>query len=822
MRKQRPLFFSTILAYVLCFFLLPSLGAQPITVPLPPPPGGENIQEPGQGNDGSTEPKKTNFDAAASKLEAEQEQKNEEERKRKELENEKKTKEDDEKDILALQRQVDLPEAKIWGQQFFRDQSISLFTRTRDVKALGAYLLDEGDEIMINVWGRAVYSSNVIVDEEGYIDMSGANVFIPRLYVKRMRFADVRQLIRDRLSKHMDIRGSQFSVELNYSRDITVNITGEVFNPGSYNIPANNTAFNALVASGGPSQIGSVRKIRVVSAEKEPKTLDIYKFVSNPNIADEFFLVNNDYIYVPLAERVVQVQGSVKRPYYYELIESENLLKVLEYAGGLEPDAYKTNIQIKRYIEDEERLIDINLRQVELQNKDYELLNGDIIVVSPIKQAYSNYITVAGAVKLPGEYELEKDMRVRDALMKSGIIYSAVMDRIYIKRLREDLTIEYINSNIFDILTDSSHADNILLRPLDEVEVKFKSEFVDEFTVRVHGAVRRPGEFAYSRNLSLADVLYMSNGIKMEATNSYIELSRLERIDDSTAITFRRFPISEDLEVLGADRVILEPYDQVFVRSSKAFELPRNITIAGEVQFPGIYTLESRRERVWDLLQRCGPTTDIAFLEGATLKRQRDGLVLLNLRELFRDSINSPFNYVLQEGDIIIVPRLRDLVSLTGAIRHPYIRETNEIAQLEFELELEKLATDLERKERLTELQISRKTKPVKVNVPFHQSKRAGYYVRRYGAGLDRQAGGRSRLVYVRYANGEVRRARSFLFFTYYPRVEQGATVFAEAKVKKPKRYRQRETFSLNTLLKEVLTVATSLFTIVLLVRALK
>lgn len=727
---------------------------------------------------------------------------------------EKEKSEDEDQKIKFDLRQKGLPEAKIWGQHLFRDQSITLFTRSRDIKAIDAYLLGAGDELQINVWGATAYSANVPIDPEGYIELSypEKRVFIPRLYVKGMKFIDAKKAIVSRLSRHMDMKGSQYAIELNYARSLTVNITGEVFFPGSYTMPAVNTAFNALVASGGPTQIGSVRKIKVVSDTKEDRILDVYKFMNNPNVADEFFLENNDYIYVPLADRVVEIRGAVKRSHFYELIEGEDLIEVIRYAGRLQPDAYKRNIQIIRYTNDEEKLIDVNLTELIANKKDFKLVDGDIIQINPIKQAYSNYVTVNGAVKLPGTYELQKGSRVRDVLFKSGIIRSAVMERIYLKRLREDLSLEYININVYGIIDSVNSEDNIELHPFDILEVKYKSEFIDKYNVQIYGAVRKPGAYEYSKNLSLADVLYMSNGIQIEAAESYIEISRLHTSNDSnqTYISFQKIPIGKALQVPNADNILLEPYDQVFVRTSKAFELPKNVRLEGQILWPGVYTLARKDERVFDLMLRAGGYTDVAFLEGAKLFREEDGYVILNLKELEKEGPNSKYNYILREGDVIVVPRMKDLVSLAGRINHPSIRDKSEIDEATLELELEKQETNIERKEILLADKIKRKTNPHKINVPFSKNKRANYYLKEYAAGVDRQNGGRQRLVYVRYPDGSVKKTTSFLFFKTYPKVTSGSMVFVDTKRKKPKKYREKGDANIYKVITDTLAVVTS------------
>lgn len=734
--------------------------------------------------------------------------------------------EKDKEIIKNIVRDVELPKAKIWGQQFFRNRSINIFDKyIRDVKVLGNYEIGVGDEFLISVWGYTNMSANVTVEQDGFIDMSGDYVEIPRLYVKGMTFSQAKEAIISRLSRHMNIVGSRWDINLNFKRNITVNIVNEVFTPGSYRISAVNTAFNALVVAGGPNQNGSVRKIQVRSGAKPTRILDVYEFLTNPEASatNDFFLENNDFIYVPRADRVVEIAGSVNRPFHYELIEGEELKRLLFYAGGLRPDAYKTNIRIIRFENDEERLVDLNLGLLLDGSKDFKLRDGDKITVSPIQQAYSNYVSVLGAVKLPGRYELTDSTRVREVLLKSGAIYSAAMDRAYIKRLREDFSIEHISVSLYAILKDETHEDNIYLRPLDEIELKYKNEFIDDYNIFIGGAIRKPGAYQYSKDLTLADLIFMANGIRQEAIGSHIELSRLTRQGDSTQTNTFRFTIREGLSIEGAENHKLEPYDRIYVHQSGEFQLPSSVTIAGEVRFPGIYTITSKKERVVDLIKRAGGFSEIAFLKGARLHRKEDGYVLLDLRDMI-DQYNpraqlSRFNYILKNGDVITIPKLKDLVSIAGRVNHPYIKENEETREKKLAIKLAGEADSTTRLVMRLEHEIRQKQNPVKVNVPYHKGKNARFYIKEYGAGIDRLRGGRKRLVYVKHSNGLVKKSRSFLFFRKYPVVEKGAMVFVEPKVKKIKPERERKPLNVSALLTNSFALISSGLTSYLLIK---
>ncbi len=151
------------------------------------------------------------------------------------------------------------PKAKIHGQDIFRNNKLNFFQKAFDAKAPENYKIGPGDQISISVWGFSEFSENLDVDSRGYINPGSYG----RIYVKGLTFKKMRSMLKSRFSNFFDMKNSEIDVTLSYSRVITVNIVGEVYKPGSYTIPAINTAFNALFACDGPTQIGSVRNIYI-------------------------------------------------------------------------------------------------------------------------------------------------------------------------------------------------------------------------------------------------------------------------------------------------------------------------------------------------------------------------------------------------------------------------------------------------------------------------------------------------------------------------------------------------------------------------------
>lgn len=674
--------------------------------------------------------------------------------------------------------------AVIYGQGIFRNSTISLYERVPNSKPNNNYIMGPGDQIAVSVWGGvSSYNENFTVSDDGYINPFG----VGRIYIQGLTYAATKQLLKQKFGTYINLNGANFDVSLTYSKTIKVNIVGEVVSPGSYNIASINTPFNALVAAGGPNNIGSIRNIYVKRNNQVVKTLDVYQFLTNPGYSDDTYLEDNDYIVVPPIGRVVEIAGEVNRPFQYELIEGENLEQLIKYAGGLKSTAYTNIVTVSRYINNENVIVDINYDSIKSSGSDFVLLNGDKITFVKIPETVENVVTIIGAVKFPGTYELSEGLRISDLIQKAqGVKYEAYMNKAYLIRKDEKMNSVYIPFNLQDVITNPSSTFNFELAKFDQVEIFSKEKFRQTFTVKIEGAVKTPGEFPYYESMKLKDLIYYAGGFNVDAANSKIEIARIlnfneaKNVNEPTRVVIETIDVDKSLEMMdGSENFELQPFDIVFVRTIPDFEFQKNVTLEGEVVYPGVYTMLSKTETVAEIIARAGGFTDYAYPEGATLKRGNGNLTMLFLAKAVK-SPNSKFNYILKENDVISVPRLGELVSLSGAIDFPF-----------------------------------EDTIKTEVFVPFDGSKSAKFYIKKYGRNFHDDA--RRSRTYVVQPNGLVKRTVNVLWvFHFYPKVKvKGSEVVVPFKPKKIEKVEEvdKEPFDWNvfatTMSASVLTFAT-------------
>ena len=559
---------------------------------------------------------------------------------------------------ISEELQEELPKAKTWGQQVFRDKKISVYQQSRDVKPPDSYVLGPGDRIGVSIWGYS--QENVIfeINDEGYIKPEA----MPRITLKGIPYGKAKQLLLSRFSNYYRFRPEEFEVTLNFSRTITVNIVGEVYNYGSFTLPARNTAFNALVATGGPTDIGSVRKIQLIRALEKPQIVDIYEFLLNPSAEEKLFLQENDYIYVPPAEKVVRIGGAVRRPFQYELIEGEGLKELVKYAGGLKLNTYPDLVEIVRTVNGARELLNYNLADILAGNTDdVQLMNGDKVHVKSISKEEENVVSIEGPVTIGGRFQLEENMRLSDLIKKAGIEKEARLDIALLERINIDLTTELEKVNLDSVLKFPGTQNDLLLQSKDKITLYVKSQLVDlkGAKITVTGAVRAPRSFPYDfkDKFTVEKIIALTGGLKQDALDTaYIHRTNpfLPKVKEFVKINIREAindPTSED-------NVTFQPNDELVIFS----ELPRyesyKVKISGAVRKEGNYTYEPGL-RLSDLIYFSNglerTATDIGYI-------QRSNPNIPGHKEYIRvnvkEALNSPesiFNTFIEPEDQIVI-----------------------------------------------------------------------------------------------------------------------------------------------------------------------
>ena len=555
----------------------------------------------------------------------------------------------------------------IYGHSLFVGQNLNVFRTTDGAQAPDTYVLGEGDEVHISIFGSSQTEIHQRILADGSINPAG----ISKIFLKGMTLAQARAAIVNKLSQHYSYRKDQIAVTITTARTVNVSIYGEVGVQGAFTLSALNSVFNALCASGGPTAKGSVRNIQLSRAGKTTR-LDIYEFMRNPGTGVNWGVQNGDVFFVPVAQKIVTIEGAVNRPMEYEMIDGETLADLIEYAGGLTKRAYPEYAQIERWDGGQLNYYDYRLSDV-LEGKQVILLQpGDVVRVKAAHEPVENYVSISGDVYYRDRFEYDKNTSLKTLLDNAKPRFTARKDYVFVERLRPDETVE--------VLTVPYPGENgnpdFQLEPRDKVTVWRQSRFRDVETIEVDGQVRDP----FSRNFSLDDHLTINQAIEYAGglKPTVFPVAYIFR-QDITNPEIKHY-IAIDLDKDG-DKELM-PGDRLHVYDNTTFTEIGEVRVSGAVHSPvGVAFEESLT--MHDLLHMAGGFTKSAAYDRVEVFRvnieNKDSEVELEEITLTVDedfNVVDPVGFQLQPYDHIVVRMIPNftmgrVIEVNGRVRYP-------------------------------------------------------------------------------------------------------------------------------------------------------
>jgi protein involved in polysaccharide export with SLBB domain len=588
----------------------------------------------------------------------------------------------------------------IFGLDFFRERTTQ-FNPNQAGPVDASYVIHPGDELVLVLTGDVETSYTLPVTREGFIVIPQ----VGQVWVNNITMSDLENVLYQKLGRvYSGVRrgpGATTHFYITPSRlgSNQIFVTGDVLRPGSYRISSAGTALTALYAALGPSENGSLRQVLIRQGSTAVDTLDVYDYLLNGNTARDVRLSNGNLVFVPIHGTRVRIVGEVARPATYEIRPNETLADALRFAGGFTATAARRRVQIERIVPPEQRLPGGRDRIVfEVVSDQFAkgvgpseaVMPGDVIRVFSVAAKVRDRVYVTGDVWSPGSLGITPGMRVSDALkLAGGVKPDVYLGQILITRTNPDSSRVQLRASLRD--TTGVVVNDIPLNEDDQIQVFSVSEFRPTRYVAINGAVRRSGQYPYREGMTVRDMVLLAGGLDESAYLNEAEVARLPdvRSDGLTAQTFRipldssyLFERSPDGKYLGPPglpapagpnpEVTVKPYDNVLIMRQPNWELQRTAAIAGEVRYPGRYTLKSKTETIADILNRAGGLTKDAYPDGVMFFRPRGnvGRIGIQLSDVLRNP-GSHDNLPLVDGDSIYVPRFNPVVGVQGAVNSP-------------------------------------------------------------------------------------------------------------------------------------------------------
>ena len=592
-------------------------------------------------------------------------------------------------------------EQEIFGHNIFRDKQVS-FEPNLNIATPENYRLGPGDEVIIDVWGASQSTFRDYISPDGYVNIEQLGL----IYLSGMTVSAANEHLKTRYGQIYsglteDNPSAEIKLTLGQIRSIQVRVMGEVVNPGTYTVSSFASIFHALYLAGGVNDIGSLRNIRVSRGGREVAVLDVYDYLLNGRTSGDIRLSDGDVVTVPTYDRLVKVEGQVKRPMFYEMKESESVSDLLGYSGGFARNAYRGSVSIERFGDNGMQFFTLD----ETAQRTFLVKDGDLMRVDSISDLFENVVEVKGAVYRQGKFQLGVVNTVKELIENAGGLKpNAFVSRAILNRRLPDMSMENVAVDIEGVMAGT--VADIELRNYDVLYISSIEDMQDIQYVNVYGEVAFPGKYRFAHNTKVGDVILMAGGLSEKASTARIEVVRRNydaasvNVSDTIAQVFT-FEIDRNLTVSGADNFVLQPFDAVYVRRSPTYVTQGNVSIEGEVVFAGMYVMDNKNMRLSDLVKASGGFTNNAYIEGArverqlsaaerermrenlrTVQRQMDSTYLANIEipeyqnvgiDLAKaiEQPGSDYDLILKNGDRLIIPEFVNTVTISGNVMYP-------------------------------------------------------------------------------------------------------------------------------------------------------
>lgn len=625
-------------------------------------------------------------------------------------------------------KELELP---VFGASMFQELNMSFETNLR-MATPESYILGPDDEVVLDIYGLSEGHFNLQVSPEGTIRIPNVGIVnVGGLSVVEAKQSIKKSLVP--YYAGMNSGETKLSIALGDIRSITVNVIGEVKYPGTYTIPSLATVYNALYQSGGPAENGSFRMVNIIRGGKVIETVDLYDFLvfgkeTNVRLQDQ------DAIKVLPYRNRVSISGEVKSKALFEVKENETLADLIKFAGGFTEKAFQERITAYRNTTKEKSVIDVSApdfgsfivkagdaykvgeilerfsNRVQIQGSVYrpgeyaltegmkasdllhkaeglledafatraivfrkdannlpeitsfspvDALNGkndlllrredSVQIYSTIDMKEEEYIYVAGEVVKPDKYVFSKGMTLKDAiLIAQGITTKADKGEVEVFRQETDpavllnnlLKAKSFKFKLDQVLAFGDEASEFKLQKEDRIIIRSMFGYEDMKQIKVEGEVMRKGTYVItSKNQRVSDVIKMAGGLTQFGYPEGAFL--LRRIKKSDAEKEMLSEMNKNMSTIGASKIAID--DDLL--TGQAATKKRN-------QYKNSIT---------------NPNDTIGF--NPELSTSTD-LVGIDLKKILAHP-GSKYDIIMEEGDILSVPKLLETVQVMGEVMMP-------------------------------------------------------------------------------------------------------------------------------------------------------
>jgi protein involved in polysaccharide export with SLBB domain len=422
------------------------------------------------------------------------------------------------------------------------------------------FKLGAGDEIILSLWGEKNSREKFILNKDGMIYYQ--NIGFINLSGKTLNEAE--NLLSSELSRiystlNSSNNSTQLMLELGKIKSVNVYFSGQVSNPGINLIHPFSDIFSALIQAGSVKNSGSLRKVQIIRNSEVIAVVDFYSFFLNGmNSFSNIRILDGDVIHVPVVANRAEIKGEIINPGFYELLDSDSLSNLIDYAGGLSSMASDKAV-INDIIPIDKRDSDDIARSGRLillsQTDKIKIQNGSVVELIPIAKNDTS-VSVFGRVVRPGEYPIDT---LRYQNQESGITLKEVLDIAggfedpnFRKTINDEIVILRLDENQFyakELRVNYSDANSFKLEVNDKIFVYELPQYRNSFTYTIKGEVNSPGTYPLKEGLSLSQAIKLAGGITEIGSVNSVSVSKNLVSIDSDGNKFNKVELVSNIDL---------------------------------------------------------------------------------------------------------------------------------------------------------------------------------------------------------------------------------------------------------------------------------
>ncbi|WP_253948867.1 SLBB domain-containing protein [Pseudoalteromonas sp. TB64] len=575
-------------------------------------------------------------------------------------------------------------EPKPFGYELFSGEPTT-FTPSENALVPNTYIVGPGDTFTINLFGKESSNEEVEVDREGRLAIDK----LQPVTVTGMQYSEVVDLINTKVEREMI--GVQSFVSMGKTRNIRVMVLGEAYLPGAYTIPALSSISHALFVSGGISEIGSLRDIKLKRAGKTIQTLDLYDLLIKGDSSSDVILKPGDVVFIPTVGKQVTVDGEVRRPAIFELKNNESAKDLISMAGGFKGAAYPQKTVVERYTGNSFKTI----LQIDLTspNSSYISKNGDKIKIPSSSEELNEAVTLLGAVTYPGNYAWKEGDKVSHLFssIKSDLL--PIADYEYALIVRETNAKGDIEIRQFSPIKAISHdnEEDLKLQARDQIIIFSRFQSKEEEEIALNSLALTEEQIKLRERITLwseyeekqfYDFIDLGDSLDKELAEQVTKEQEEEEKKKVTAITEilnKKVELEDDEYSYFSRERLLKPILAKLNQQSGYKSKVQIYAIRGEVYHEGIYP-RPVNANVDKAIASAGGLKESAYLDSAEITRfsSTSEAMLEHVNINLENAVTDPKNerFLVNSKDSINVYPIPNWqkglkVSLYGEVKFP-------------------------------------------------------------------------------------------------------------------------------------------------------